>query len=74
MVFGLSRKSETVLMSAAMFIDTKYAVSIASVYECARRQVANEAGSRRRVSVAGSHVRAGESGFLPISAGKASNK
>ena len=40
-----------------------------------RVRVNGEAGSRRRLSVAGSHLaRAGEGGFLPISAGKASYK
>ena len=39
-----------------------------------RVRVTGKAGSRRRLSVAGSHVaRAGETGFLPISTGKASN-
>ena len=37
-----------------------------------RVRITAEAGPRHRVRVAGSHGRAGEAGFLPISAGEAS--
>ena len=59
-----TRISETVLTGAAMYSDTKSTVSLTGVYKRHRRSRLSPACKRCRFP------RAGEAGFLPISAGK----